>query len=77
MLLSPEELVELTGKTRPSSQAAVLAALGIPSKARPDKSLVVLRVAVQMALGHHQDPSAHPRRPQLRIPANRHATAKA
>ena len=78
MILTPDELREITGKQLPRAQATVLAALGIPSKARPDGSLVVLRVAAQVALGHHE--AIRPRvdgRPQLRIPEKRRATSQA
>ena len=68
MLLTADELVELTGKTRRAMQRDVLDALGIPFKTRPDGTLVVLRVAVQAALGHApaQERSSSPR---LRLPS--------
>lgn len=75
MILSPDDLVELTGKAKPRSQATVLDALGIPHRQRPDRSLVVLRVAVQVALGHHEAVTHHQSRPQLRLPT-RHEAAK-
>jgi len=76
VILSPDELIEITGKSRPKAQAAVLAALGIPAKSRPDGSLVVLRVAAQVALGHHEATAPREQRPQLRFPPPRHATAQ-
>lgn len=60
-------LVVLTAKERRSAQRRVLQALGIPRKARPDGYLVVLRVAVEVALGHVGSP-VPVRRPQLRLP---------
>jgi hypothetical protein len=47
IVLTAQELVELTKKVRPSAQARVLHALGIPSKPRPDGSLVVYRIHVE------------------------------
>ena len=43
LTLTPAELVELTGKQRPSAQARVLSALGIPYQIRPNGSLLILR----------------------------------
>lgn len=43
MILTPDELVALTRKQRPSAQARVLTALGIPFDPRPDGSLIVER----------------------------------
>ena len=68
MLLTADELAELTGKARRAAQGDVLRALGIPFKARPDGSLVVLRVAVQTALGHAPAQERSPS-PRLRLPA--------
>ena len=47
IVLSAQELVELTKKIRPSAQARVLQALDIPAKPRPDGSLVVYRIHVE------------------------------
>lgn len=47
LVLSPEEIRELTGKERYSAQARVLSGMGIPYRARPDRSLVVLRIHVE------------------------------
>lgn len=63
MVLSPDELRELTGKRKPHAQRVVLTALGIPHRTRPDGSLVVMRQVVQTVL----EVSEH--RPQLRLPA--------
>jgi len=46
-----EELQALTNKRRLSSQRAVLNALGIVYKVRPDGSLVVLKTHVEQLLG--------------------------
>ena len=69
MLLSPDEIEELTGKVRPAAQRAELLAMGIPFRLRRDGSVAVLRSAVQVALGHHEvmPPPRHGR-PQLRFP---------
>ena len=42
MLLTPDQLVELTGKRRSDSQRRELEHLGIPYRVRRDGSLVVL-----------------------------------
>lgn len=74
LLLSPDELSELTGKATAPAQARVLDAIGIPYRIRPDRSLIVLRLAVESALGQ-QLAGSQQRRPQLRF--NRRATAQA
>jgi hypothetical protein len=65
MILTPDELAELTARTRPRAQAEVLAALGIPYRTRPDGTLVVLRQVVLAVLGAQQER----RGPRLRLPA--------
>jgi hypothetical protein len=64
VLLTPEEIAELTGLHRPGWQARELDHLGIPYRKRSDGSLVVLRIHVEAT----QDirPS---REPQLRLDA--------
>lgn len=57
MFLTEEEIRELTGKTRRSSQAKVLNTLGIVHKIRPDGSLVVLRSHVEQQLGGRAPPA--------------------
>jgi Domain of unknown function (DUF4224) len=47
IVLSEQELVELTEKTRPSAQARVLDFMGIFYRPRPDGSLAVLRIHVE------------------------------
>jgi hypothetical protein len=44
--VTPQDLVTLTDRERPSAQARVLARLGIPHRRRPDGSLIVLRCHV-------------------------------
>lgn len=51
MILTPEELVDLTKRQRSNAQAKVLRHLGIEFKPRPDGSLVVARASVDAALG--------------------------
>ena len=58
LVLSPDELIELTGKQRRSAQAKVLTALAIPFRVRPDGSLLVLRAHVTDAPS--QDRQASP-----------------
>lgn len=63
MILSEEEIVVLTKKSRHAWQARELDFLGIPYKPRSDGSLLVLRIHVEAT----QDT---PRRePQLRLDA--------
>lgn len=75
MLLSPRELVELTGKTRVATQRLELQAMGIPFRLRRDGSIAVLRSAVQVALGHHEAQPPRTGRPQLRFPIREAAQA--
>lgn len=58
MLLTPDELRELTGLMRPKAQARQLDHLGIPYRTRSDGTLVVLRA-------HLETP--HYRRPEPRL----------
>jgi len=46
VILSSEELFELTKKQRFKAQARVLSQLGIPYRERPDGSLVVYRTSL-------------------------------
>jgi len=55
MFLTEDEIVELTKKTRHSSQCAVLNALGIVHKVRPDGSLVVARAHANKEFGVAED----------------------
>lgn len=43
ILLTKEELMELTGRERPRAQVRALVHMGIPFRVRPDGSPVVLR----------------------------------
>lgn len=43
MLLTPQEIIELTGRVKYRAQARQLAHLGIPYRVRTDGSLIVLR----------------------------------
>lgn len=51
LTLTAAELAELTKRERPAAQARILRALGIPFRAHPDGSLLVLRSAAEAALG--------------------------
>ena len=51
MILSPEELVELTQRERSKAQARALTYMGIEYRIRPDGSVVVLRSHVDALLG--------------------------
>lgn len=52
MLLTPEELAELTSRVRRKAQCDVLRQMGIPFKIRPDGSPAVLRAAMEASLGY-------------------------
>jgi hypothetical protein len=43
MILTDEELLELTGRHRWSAQARVLEAIGVPYRRRPDGKIIVFR----------------------------------
>ena len=60
MFLSPDELVQLTGKRKPSAQRRVLEYLRIAPIVRKDGTLVVLRSQLELAQ------SPEPRRPQVK-----------
>lgn len=55
MFLTADEIVELTGKVKPSAQARMLGRLGVAFKLRPGRVLV-LKSEVERALsgGHEQ-----------------------
>jgi len=50
-LLTNDEIVELTNKTRRAAQRRVLASLGIKVTPRPDGTLIVARAHRDAALG--------------------------
>jgi hypothetical protein len=78
MLLTAEELHELTLKRRGTSQAEVLRALGIAYRIRPDGSLAVLRVVAEIALGgQNATTQKGPASPALRLPKARPALVRA
>lgn len=52
MFLTPQELEALTGKEKPSAQARELDHMGIPYRARRDKTLAVLWIHVRTIQGH-------------------------
>ena len=51
VLLTPDELVAITLRERPSAQARVLRRLGVPFLSHPDGSLLVSRASVEAVLG--------------------------
>ena len=51
MSLTPDQLRELTVKSRPRAQARALRAMGIEHRVRPDGSLAVSRSHVEGLLG--------------------------
>ena len=50
MLLTPEELEQLTGKRRRDAQIRALRYMGVEHKVRPDGSVAVLRAHVEKLL---------------------------
>ena len=52
LILSPDEVAEVTKKMRSRPQCAVLRQMGIPFVIRPDGTPVVLRAAMEAALGY-------------------------
>lgn len=55
MFLTAEEIAELTRRKQRAAQRAVLNALGIQYKVRPDGTLVVARAHVEKEFGVAQD----------------------
>jgi hypothetical protein len=51
MILSPKELIDLTGRTRKDAQVCALRFMGIEHRLRPDGSVVVSRSHVERILG--------------------------
>lgn len=64
MILTADEVAELTRRARPTWQARVLDHLGIPYRRRPDGTLVVLKAHVEFLPGAGQAPE-----PRLRLDA--------
>ena len=50
LILSEEEIVDLTGKHRWGSQSAVLNSLGIHHKVRPDGRIIVARAHFEQVM---------------------------
>lgn len=59
--LTYEEIVEITGKVRPSAQARVLRAMGIDHIIRPDGSVFVPSVHVEHLFGRGKHSTVAPR----------------
>jgi hypothetical protein len=70
LTLSQKELIELTGKARKAGQIEALKFLAIPFKIRPDGTPVVLRAAMEAALGHATK-NQGPTPPRVRVPEAR------
>jgi len=66
LLLTPEELVELTHCKRNAAQAAALASMGIWHQVRPDGTLAVSRAHVEAILAG-AGRSKPVRQPKLRL----------
>lgn len=63
LVLTPDELVEYTGKQRSKAQARALKDMGIPYRLRPDGSPVVLRVHVL-----YETTEERPASPEMHLP---------
>jgi hypothetical protein len=63
MILTPADLVLLTGRTRHSAQRRVLDALAVPYRCRPDGSIVVMQEDVR----RESTPKEGSRSPALRL----------
>ena len=61
-ILTPAELVTITGRIRRASQAKELDTMGIPYRLRSDKSIVVFRSELP---GHEQATKTKQRSPRL------------
>lgn len=68
MLLTEDELIELTGMQQRAAQRRVLNAIGVPYRVRPNGSIIVLRAALDLALGGVPAAQAQ-KRPELVLPA--------
>jgi Domain of unknown function (DUF4224) len=71
MLLTADELVELTGLRQPTAQRRVLDAIRVPYRVRPNGSIIVLRAAVDLALGGVPVERPGVPAPKLRLPEPR------
>ena len=63
MILTPDELEQLTGAKRSDAQARELEHLGVPYQKRRDGSIIVLRANVHATTENHR-----PTSPALRLP---------
>jgi hypothetical protein len=66
MILTQEELIELTNRSRPSAQIKVLRHMCIEHRVRPDGSIVVLRHHVEQVLGGEPYKTSKPKEPNWR-----------
>lgn len=66
MFLRPDELRDLTGKSRSDAQRRALDRMGLRYAVRPDGTLAVLRSHVERALGP-PDATITLREPELRM----------
>lgn len=66
LTLTAEEVSEVTQKVRSRSQCEVLRKMGVPFVIRPDGSPVVLRAAMEAALGYATTKNG-PTSPKLRL----------
>jgi hypothetical protein len=66
-VLSPGEISEITRRVKHAAQREQLTQLGIPYRIRADGSPVVLRAAMEIALGY-TPPGGGSASPRLRLP---------
>lgn len=67
LTLTPDEIVQLTSRVQKAKQCESLKQLGIPFKIRGDGTPVVLRVAMEVALGYATTTKG-PTSASLRVP---------
>ncbi len=70
LTLTPDEIVQLTARKRRQKQCDVLRQMGIPFVIHPDGTPVVLRAAMEAALGYATTKKGSPS-PSLRLPQAR------
>lgn len=70
LTLSEDEIREVTQKISRKAQAETLANMGIPFRKRPDKTIVVLRAALEASLGYATT-NKEPPPPRVRLPKAR------
>lgn len=68
LTLSEDEIKEVTQKSTRKAQAKALEHMGVPFRTRPDKTIVVLRAALEASLGYATTNKGPPP-PRVRVPS--------